>query len=94
MNLKKLHKTDKDVQTELLRTVEEGKVISLQIKKGKVLIEHISKVPAILICISGKAIYKEKSREIKLKKGKYVLIEPDIKHEVTASKKSNFILIK
>ncbi len=94
MNLKKIHKTGKDVQTELLKTVEEGKVISLQIKKHKILKEHISKVPALLICISGKAIYKEKDREIKLKKGTYVFIEPNVKHEVIASKKSNFILVK
>ncbi|WP_456438248.1 hypothetical protein [Psychroserpens sp.] len=94
MNLKKLHKADKSVQIELIKTVEEGKVISLQIEKDEILKEHISKVPAILICISGKAIYKEKSREIALKNGAYVFIEPNVKHQVIASKKSNFILVK
>jgi len=94
MNLKNIHQEDKDIQTALLRTVEEGKVVSLQINKGKVLKEHITKTPAILICINGKAIYEEKSREVKLKKGSYVMIEPNITHKVTAIKKSNFVLIK
>jgi len=94
MNLKKVFTETKDVQTKLIRQVEEGKVIALQIGKEKTLKEHISKVPAILICISGKANYKDENRKIKLRKGKYVLIEPNIKHEVSASKKSNFILVK
>jgi len=93
-NLRKIHQEKKDIQTALLKTVEEGKVVSLQIKKGKVLKEHVSKTPAILICINGKALYEEESRKIKLKNGSYVMIEPDVKHKVTAIKKSNFILIK
>ena len=94
MNLRKIHQEKKDIQTALLKTVEEGKVVSLQIKKGKVLKEHVSKTPAILICINGKALYEEESRKIKLKKGSYVNIEPNIIHKITAHKKSNFILIK
>ena len=67
MNLKKVFTETKDVQTKLIRQVEEGKVIALQIDTDKILKEHISKVPAILICISGKAIYKDENRKIKLR---------------------------
>lgn len=94
MKLKKVFTEKKDVQTNVLRQVEEGKVIALQIDKGKTLKKHVSKVPAILVCISGKAVFNEENRKVKLRKGTYVLIEPNVEHEVTASKKSNFILIK
>lgn len=94
MNLKDLHTEDKDVQTKLLLNAEEGKVISLQIASGEQLKEHVSNVPAILICISGKAIYKEKSGDVTLKSGEYVMIAKDVKHEVNAIIDSNFILIK
>jgi len=94
MKLKKVFQEKQDVQTKVLRNVEEGKVIALQIDRNKTLKEHSSKVPAILFCISGKAIFKEKEREVKLKKGSYVLIEPNVLHEVKAVKKSNFVLIK
>ena len=57
MKLKKVFSEKKDVQTNVLRQVEEGKVIALQIDKGKTLKKHVSKVPAILVCISGKAVY-------------------------------------
>ncbi len=94
MKIKNVFSEKKDVQTQVLRTVEEGKVIALQIDKNKILKKHVSNVPAILFCLSGKAIYKEKDREVKLKKGRFVRIEPNVLHEVQAFKKSNFILIK
>ncbi|MGV6828764.1 MAG: hypothetical protein ACWA45_05140 [Flavobacteriales bacterium] len=95
MKLKNLHKEKKDIQTQvLLKTTNLASVISLQIKKGKTLTKHVSKVPAVLICVSGKADYLEDNRKVKLRKGKYVMIEPQVEHEVTAIKKSNFILIK
>lgn len=95
MKLKKLHKEKKDIQTQvILKTTNPASVISLQIKKGKTLTKHVSQVPAILICVSGKAVYNEANRKVKLRKGKFVKIEPQVEHEVTAIKKSNFILIK
>jgi len=95
MKLKNLHKTDKEIQTAiLLKTTNQGTVIALQIDANKVLKKHITKVPAVLVCVSGKAVYKEDNRSIKLKKGSYVMIPANEIHEVIASKKSNFILIK
>ena len=94
MNLKDLHKEDKAVQTKLLFEADEGKVVSLQIAAGEQLKEHLSKVPTILICVSGKAIYKQASGNVILEAGDYVMIPKDIKHEVNAITDSNFILIK
>ncbi|AUC83657.1 hypothetical protein CW733_04545 [Lacinutrix sp. Bg11-31] len=94
MNLKNIHSEDKAVQTKLLLKVEEGKVVSLQIAAGKQLKEHVSNVPAILICVSGKSVYKESSGETTLVTGDFVMINKDVKHEVDAITDSNFILVK
>ena len=94
MNLKELHTEAKAVQTKLLLKAEAGKVISLQIAAGEQLKEHVSAVPAILICVSGKGIYREASGETNLEPGDYVMIEKDVKHEVDAITDSNFILAK
>ncbi len=88
MKLNKLHTEKKDVQTAiLLKTQEQGTVISLQIDANKQLKEHITKAPAVLVCVSGKAVYSDET-------GKYVQIPPNVVHKVDAVKKSNFILIK
>jgi quercetin dioxygenase-like cupin family protein len=95
MNLKELHTELKDVQTALLFTSSENKVVSLQILKGKQLSEHVTKVPAVLVCVSGKGSYAdEKGKKVILKIGDYIKIEPNIKHWVDAFEDSNFLLIK
>ena len=95
MNLKDLHTERKDVQTALLFVPSENKVMSLQIAKGKQLAEHITKVPALLVCVSGSGSYGDESgRKMDLKSGDYVKIEPNIKHWVDAFENSNFLLMK
>ena len=95
MNLKNLHTENKTVQTNMLFTAEEGKVISLQIAAGAQLKEHITKVPALLVCISGAAVFQdEKGKSIELKSGDYVNIEANVKHWVDANQDSNFLVIK
>ncbi len=94
MNLIETHKEVKDVHTKLLLKAEEGKVISLQIEAGKQLKEHVSAVPALLVCVSGNGIYKDESGETNLKEGDCVYIKKDVKHQVDAISKSNFLLVK
>ncbi|HEY4618657.1 MAG TPA: hypothetical protein VIH09_10735 [Flavobacterium sp.] len=95
MNLKKLHTENKAVQTKILFSATEGKVISLQIASGEQLKEHLSKVPTLLVCVAGNAVYKdEKESVINLKSGDYVNIEPEVKHRIDAIEESNFLLIK
>lgn len=94
MILKNLHTENKAVQTSLLFEPKE-KVISLQIAKGEQLKEHITKVPALLVCISGNAFFSnENGIIINLKPGVYVNIEENVKHKVDAINESNFLLIK
>ena len=95
MNLKNLHTENKPVQTNMLFSTTEGKVISLQIASGEHLKEHLSKVPALLVCVSGNAIYNEENgTTIELKTGDVVNIEADVKHSIDAIAESNFLLIK
>lgn len=95
MNLKNLHKEDKPVQTSVLFNSFENKTISLQIKQNELLKEHITKVPTMLICISGNSIYEDENGiVIDLINGDFVKIEPNVKHWVKANETSNFLLIK
>ena len=95
MNLKNLHTEQKAVQTQILFQPTEAKVISLQIAKNEQLAEHITKVPALLVCVSGNATYNDKKGEkINLKSGSYVNIPINIKHWIDAHEESNFLLIK
>ena len=85
MNLKSLHTETKAVQTNVLFEPKDGKVISLQIAKNEQLAEHITKVPALLVCVSGSGSYGDESgRKLSLKSGDYVNIEPNVKHWVDA----------
>lgn len=94
-NLKDLHKNSVGVQTNMMFSAEEGKVISLQISKGAQLKEHVTKVPALLVCVAGNGIYEdEKGKKVPLKSGDFVKIEANVKHWVDAVEDSNFLLIK
>ncbi|NDP27098.1 MAG: hypothetical protein GZ087_06700 [Flavobacterium sp.] len=95
MNLKNLHTDNKPVQTNVVFIAEEGKVISLQIAAREQLKEHITKVPALLVCVFGNAVYQdEKGKSVELKPGDYVNIEANVKHLVDAKEDSNFLVIK
>ncbi len=95
MNLKNLHTENKAVQTNVLFQPTDGKVISLQIAKNQQLAEHITKVPALLVCVSGNATYNdENGTTIKLQSGDYFNIPVNVKHWVDAHEESNFLLIK
>ncbi len=95
MILKNLHTENKPVQTQLLFEPKDAKVISLQIAKGETLKEHISKIPALLVCISGNAVFTDdKGTVVNLNSGNYVMIEENVKHAVKAFDESNFLLMK
>jgi quercetin dioxygenase-like cupin family protein len=95
MNLKQLHTEKKAVQTQLIFTASEGNVVSMQLAKGEQLKEHVSKLPAVFVCIMGDALYEDENGEsIHLKAGDYVLIEKNVRHKVSAKEESNFLLIR
>jgi quercetin dioxygenase-like cupin family protein len=95
MNLINNHTEGKDVSTKVVFNTQENKVVSLQILKGKQLKEHVTKVPAYLVCVTGEAVYAdEKGQKHNLLPGNFVNIETNVKHWVDAVKTSNFLLIK
>lgn len=95
MNVKNLHTENKPVQTHLLFQPTESKVVSLQIKKNEQLAAHVTKVPALLVCISGKATYSDETGlKISLSNGDYVVIKQEVTHWIDAQEESNFLLIK
>ena len=95
MNLINLHSSDKPVQTQVLFEPTENKVIALQIAKNEQLKEHVTKVPALLICVTGDATFSnENGEKIDLKSGDFIKIPIDVKHWVDAHELSNFLLIK
>ena len=94
MNLKNLHTENLAVQINVVFEPTE-KVISMQIAKGEQLKEHVTKIPALLVCVSGKATFSnENEQKINLQSGDYVNIEPNVKHWIDAFEESNFLLIK
>lgn len=88
MNIKEIHTQNKAVQTKELFEPKEN-VIALQIEKNEILKEHITKIPALLVCISGKATYNDENNNKQvLENGSFVNITPFVKHWVEAQEKA------
>ncbi len=95
MNIKDLHNEAKAVSTASIFKTTEGNVTSLQIIGGEQLKEHVTKMPALLICLTGEAVFEnENGLKLSLTTGEYVHIEPQIKHWINAKSTSNLLLIK
>jgi len=95
MNIKELHTEDKPVSAISIFKSDMGQAASMRILKGEMLQEHVSKIPALLICIEGEALFEnENGIKESLSVGDYVNIEPMIKHWVKGIKESQLLLIK
>ena len=95
MNIRQLHTQEKPVSAISIFKSELGNATAIKILKDETLKEHITKIPALLICVEGEAIFEnEKGFKETLKTGDYVNIEPMVKHWVKAKIESQFILIK
>ena len=94
MNLNENHSASKPVSTHLLFKGSESTTISLQILKGEQLKEHITKVPAFLLCVSGEVIFENEQGLETLQSGDYIHIEPMVKHWVDGVKDSQLVLMK
>jgi quercetin dioxygenase-like cupin family protein len=95
MNIKQLHTTEKAVSANALFKGDMGNATAIQILKGEKLKEHITKTPALLICIEGVAIFEnEKGIKETLNPGDYVLIEAHVPHWVEGIKLSQLVLLK
>ncbi len=95
MNIQKKHSSEKAVSTAPLFKGEAGTVTSLQILKDQQLKEHMTTIPALLVCVNGNAVFEnEQGMKESLSTGDYVLIEPMVKHWVTGVSDSQLLLIK
>ncbi len=95
MNIKDLHTTDKAVSATSLFKSDMGNATALRILKGEKLSEHITKTPALLVCIEGSALFEnEKGQSETLQPGDFVNIEAMVKHWVIGNTNSHLILIK
>lgn len=95
MQLVNIHDSTQLVSAQILFKGTEGTTRTLQIKKEGVLKEHITKVEALLICVSGEVIYEdEKNKKMVLKSSDYIRIEPMVKHWITGVQDSQLLLIK
>ena len=95
MNIKELHTQEKPVSAISLFKSELGNATAIQILQGGLLKEHITKTPALLICVEGEVVF-ENENDIKetLFSGDYIHIEPMVKHWVEGTIESQLILIK
>ena len=94
MRLSDLHEK-KDVSAKPLAESLSAKVTAIQILAGKLLKEHITTIPAVLICVIGEVVYEdEKGNSINLKPGDFKEIEPMVKHWVKGIRDAQLVLIK
>lgn len=95
MNIKEIHSRSKAVSAVPIFKGTGENTIALQILADQELKEHITKVPALLICINGEVVFEnEKGFKETLFPGDYVPIEPMVKHWVRGIVESQLVLIK
>lgn len=95
MNIKSIHSEEKPVSAKKVFSTTEGTVIALQIKANGTLKEHLTSVPALLICVSGQAVFKnEHGLQQTLLSGDMVNIEANVTHWVEGVQDSHLLLIK
>jgi len=95
MNIRNLHTNEKPVSAIQIFKNEASHSISIRILKGEILKEHITKVPALLICFEGNALFENESGLSEtLLPGDYIHIEPFLKHWVKGVEESQLLLFK
>jgi quercetin dioxygenase-like cupin family protein len=95
MKIKDLHPQEKPVSAISLFKSELGNATAIKILQGEKLKEHITKTPALLICMEGEVIFEnEQGVKETLMSGDYINIEPMVKHWVEGTIESQLILIK
>jgi quercetin dioxygenase-like cupin family protein len=94
MNLKSNHSTEKPVSAIVLFKGE-GITTAIQIAQNQQLKEHTTKIPALLVCVSGEIVFENENgiRET-LQSGDFIHIEPLIRHWVVANQHAQLLLLK
>jgi len=95
MNIKQLHSNVKPVSAVSIFKSESANATAIQILANEKLKEHVTKVPALLICMEGHVVFEnEKGVRETLLNGDYILIAQDVKHWVEGIVDSQLLLIK
>lgn len=91
--LQKLETAENPV-AEIIQKTDSSKVLVIGFKKGMILKEHKTDIPAQLLVIKGSVIYKEKNHKEALSLYDKKNIQPDILHSVEAIEDSLCLLFK
>lgn len=91
--LQKLETAENPV-AEIIQKTDCCKVLVIGFKKGMILKEHKTDIPARLLVIKGSVIYKEKNHQEALSLYDMENIQPDILHSVEAKEDSLCLLFK
>lgn len=95
MNIIELHATEKPVSAVSLTKSDSGNTTAIQVLNGEKLKKHLTRVPALLICVIGKVIFEdEKGLKRTLMPGDYMHIKSMVNHWVVGVTDSQLILIK
>lgn len=95
MNIANLHTAEKKVSAVKLENDGQPVLMAIRILKDEILAKHLTKIPAVLICISGETVYEtEKGEKQVLETGDYVNIKPNVVHWLKAIKESQLLLIR
>ena len=94
MKIADLHQNEKEVSVATLNSTEIKVAKSIRLLKNGILKEHVTKVPALLLCVIGETIYEtEKNERVTLSSGDYVNIEPNVRHWLVATNESQLLLM-
>lgn len=95
MNIKDAHDPLKEVSAVKISQQEQATVVAIQLLVGAMLKEHITKVPALLMCITGAVTYgAENGEKHQLNAGDTIHIPADVVHWLIAQEDSQLVLIK
>jgi quercetin dioxygenase-like cupin family protein len=85
---------EKEVSTQHVLNARASATL-IQIKKGGILREHQSRTPAMLVLLSGKAIYEEADRKIILSASMDIVHIPEkVTHKVSGTTDALLLLIQ
>jgi quercetin dioxygenase-like cupin family protein len=79
---------------QIVQKTDSSKVFAIAFKKGMILKEHKTDIPAQFLVIKGSVIYKEKYHQESLSLYDMKNIQPDVLHSVEAQEDSLCLLFK
>jgi len=95
VKLKDLHLGNNEVSAKSISASVISNITAIEILRGKLLKEHMTKSPAVLLCILGAVEYEDETgQKIVLNSGDFHHIAPMIKHWVKGLEDSELILVK